>query len=96
MANANVIKRGLLLTGVAALFLATGTALAATKDKEYRTCLRELQNAGITKADAKRGCDPKNYVKPTEYGWVCDNPERGAMSQIKGQGTYRKQDAICE
>jgi hypothetical protein len=88
--------RTLLLASIAALFLATGAVPADAKDK-YRICLRELQNAGITKADAKRGCNPKNYVKPNEYGWVCENPEGPTtMSRIKGQGTYRKQDAICE
>ena len=78
-----------LLAGVAALSLATGTAHADDKP-----CVRELLGIGLTKADAKRACD--DQVKPNEYGWVCENPETGKLHREKGKGTRRKSNAVCE
>ena len=85
----------LLLTSVAALFLATGTAHAGSG---YKSCYRGLRSAGITKTDARRVCrDPG--VKPGEYGWVC-GPDKGAIrikAQVKGEKPVRYQrNVVCE
>jgi hypothetical protein len=68
---------------IAALTTAIGiTALAAQSAdaKIDRACLRGEIGKMFNTADAKRVCDPKNYVnKPDEYGWEC-NAESGKLS----------------
>jgi hypothetical protein len=86
----------LFLTSVAALFLATGTAHAAG-ELTGQACIREMKEVfGVNTAKAKRMCDPKTYVKPNEYGWVCDVDPKIKLYQLKGEGARRKEDAICE
>jgi hypothetical protein len=59
-------------------------------------CLRELRELGITPAQAKRMCDPKNQAKSHEWGWVCEAPGSGALSRVKGQDARLKRDVLCE
>jgi hypothetical protein len=83
-----------LATFALAVLMASITAAVAEVNRD---CLRELREMGITPpaAQAKRMCDPKNKVKPNEYGWVCEG--MGAkFSKVKGQGARLKRDAICE
>jgi hypothetical protein len=67
------LMKKLLLTGIAVLFLATGTAhakkpLTPKQVKEYKA----LIGAGITKKDAARVVrDPG--VKKGEWGWTCED-----------------------
>jgi hypothetical protein len=82
-----------------ALTLALVAALVATPShgkQSYSACVREMSKI-FDRADAKRICNPKNYVsKPNEYGWECDNPETGKLSRVKGRGARLKRDAVCE
>ena len=77
-----------------AIVLASIAAAVAEVD---RGCLRELRELGITPppAQAKRMCDPKNKVKPNEFGWLCDG-DGGTPYRVKGAGARLKRDAICE
>ena len=60
-----------------------------------RACIRE-QSKTFDVAAAKRICDPKNYVKPNQLGWLCE-PGSDGHKIIKGKGgARRKRDAICE
>jgi hypothetical protein len=78
------------------LSLAIGLASAsAAVAKVDRACMREAQETFGT-AQAKRICDTKNSVKPNEYGWVCESAESAKISKVKGAGTRRKRDAVCE
>jgi hypothetical protein len=88
--------RKVLLTGVAALFLATGAAhagkpLTPKQVREYKA----LRSIGITKKDARQVVrDPG--VKKGEWGWVCENPESGKLIRVRGQGAKYKNNAVCE
>jgi hypothetical protein len=77
-----------------AILMASITAAAAKVDK---ACLRELRELGITPpaAQAKRMCDPKNKVKPHEWGWLCEGTGT-KFTKVKGQGARLKRDAVCE
>jgi hypothetical protein len=88
------------------VFLIDGRELATSREmlrEEYSApaaapkvddaCLREMREIGITRAQAKRICDPKNQVKPDEFGWVC---EGSTLSRVKGEGSRLKRDALCE
>jgi hypothetical protein len=56
--------------------------------------MREQFDVGT--AQAKRICDPKNAVKPDEYGWVCEVDPQIRFHKEKGVGARLKRDAICE
>jgi hypothetical protein len=43
---------------------------------------------------AKRICNPANYVKPPRLGWGCEQSS-GPLTKVPG-GAKRKRDAICE
>jgi hypothetical protein len=73
----------------------TVNATPAAAAKVDVACLRDLQEAGITLADAKRVCDPKNKVKPNEFGWLCDGGG-GTPYRVKGQGARLRRDSVCE
>jgi hypothetical protein len=83
-------KYATILFGLA-LVLASVVAAPAKVD---RACIREATET-FGPEQAKRICNSKNYVKPHEYGWVC---EAGGQKiyKAKGQGARRKRDAICE
>ena len=72
-------------------------AIAAAVAEVDRGCLRELRELGITPppAQAKRMCDPKNKVKPNEWGWRCDGGG-GEPYKVKGEGARFRRDTICE
>ena len=90
-----------LLTGIAALLLATGAAntkpLTPKQVREYKA----LRSIGITKKDARQVVrDPG--VKKGEWGWYCEGgeslPERMKATDTKVARTltkYRK-NAVCE
>jgi len=80
-----------LLTGVAALLLATGTAHA----KSYRACVRGEVGEVFGRKQAKRICNPANYVKPPRLGWVCEVDPEIKIYKAPG-GAKRRRDAICE
>jgi hypothetical protein len=63
-----------------------------------KACVRELQEVftDMETKQAKRICDPKNKVKPNEYGWVCYVDPEMKIVKEKGHGTRLKQDAICD
>jgi hypothetical protein len=97
LAGGGKMNPGLFLIGIAALFLATGTAHAAGSDLTGQACIREMKEVfGVNTAKAKRMCDPKTGVKPNEYGWVCEVDPKIRLYKAKGVGTRRKRDAICE
>jgi hypothetical protein len=89
-----------------ALTLAASLALATPsygKEQSRRDCIREVRETfGVRVTEAKRICDPKNAVKPHEYGWVCqvDGPkDEGPYPKYykaKGVGARLKRDALCE
>ena len=83
-------KHATLLLGLAILMVSVVAAAA----KVDRACMREARETFGT-AQAKRICDTKNSVKPNEYGSVCE-AERGKIYKVKGAGTRRKRDAVCE
>jgi hypothetical protein len=89
------VDRLRLLTGIAALFLATGTTHAGS---DYQSCYRGLRSGGITKTDARRVClDPG--VKPGEYGWVCGDDKKPVRikAQENGEKPMRYQrNVVCE
>jgi hypothetical protein len=70
------------------------SALAAAEG----ACVRELREVftDMGTKQAKRICDPKNAVKPHEYGWVCYVDPEIKIVKEKGQGARLKRDAICE
>jgi hypothetical protein len=74
-----------------AIVLVSITAVRATQSRAE--CLSDMRELGITPADAKRVCDPKNKAKPNEFGWLC---EGGEPFRVKGQGARLKRDALCE
>ena len=86
----------LLLAGIAALLLATGTAhakkpLTPKQIKSYK----ELRGIGLTKKDAAQVArDPG--VKKSEWGWVCEVDPVIKMHRIKGGGAKYKKNAVCE
>jgi hypothetical protein len=81
----------LLITGVAVLFLATGDTAAAKVD---RACARGEIAKMFGRKQAKRICNPANYVKPPRLGWGCEQSS-GPLTKVPG-GAKRKRDAICE
>jgi hypothetical protein len=81
-------KHATLLLGLAILMVSVVAAAA----KVDRACMREARETFGT-AQAKRICDTKNSVKPNEYGWLCEGAK---ISKVKGAGTRRKRDAVCE
>jgi hypothetical protein len=92
----------LFLSGIAVLFLSTGTAHAEKPltPKQTRT-YKELRSIGLTKKDAAQVArDPG--VKKGEWGWYCEGGESFPM-RMKAVDTkvastlvkYRK-NAVCE
>lgn len=81
----------------ASLFILVGTAAqAVAAHAEDRKCIREMMQLFQDMKVAKRQCDPKNFVaNPNEYGWVCDNINRGPERK-KGEGAKQSKDAVCE
>jgi hypothetical protein len=62
-----------------------------------KACVRErMRDFGVGPTQAKRMCDPKNVVKPNEYGWVCYVDPEIKIVKEKGVGARLKRDAICE
>jgi hypothetical protein len=60
------------LTMITAAVCLALTALPAHGKQSRRACIREMLKTFVTDtAQAKRMCDPKNAVKPNEFGWVC-------------------------
>jgi hypothetical protein len=87
--------RTLLLAGIAALFLATGTAHAAKLTPKQRHDFDQFRSIGISKKEAKQAArDPG--VKKNEWGWTCENPETGELRRVKGSGARYKRNAVCE
>jgi hypothetical protein len=86
------MKYATLLLGLVIL-IASITAVAA---KVNRACLRELSKT-FDVYGAKRLCDPKNFVKPNQLGWVCEYSNERGHYIIKGKGgARRKSDVTCE
>jgi hypothetical protein len=85
------MKYATLLLGLAIL-MASITAAAAKVD---RACIRDARETFGT-AQAKRICDPKNYVKPNQLGWVCELGSEGPKFYKAKGGARRKRDAVCE
>jgi hypothetical protein len=82
----------MLLTGIAALFLATGDTAAAKVDRG--ACFRQMSEMGFDSKQSKRFCNPNNYVKRPRLGWGCEQAS-GPLIKVPG-GAKRKRDAICE
>jgi hypothetical protein len=81
--------------------LLLGLAMASITPAEAKfdraACIRDAREAGFDIAQAKRACDPKNRVKPNEFGWVCYVSDgRPIFRKEKGAGARRKRDAVCE
>jgi hypothetical protein len=94
--SAMTMTKRAFIAGVAALFLWQGTAHG---ELTGQACIREMKEVfRVNTAKANHMCDPKTYVKPNEYGWVCDGETdpKFIPYQRKGDGARRKQDAICE
>jgi hypothetical protein len=66
-----------------------GTATA----KVDRACVRGEVGKAFGHKQAKRICNPANYVKPPRLGWHCEI----SSGPFKAPGgAKRKRDAICE
>jgi hypothetical protein len=88
-----MIGRCALLTGIAALFLATGAMAKPLTPSQVRT-YQDLIGIGITKKDAERVArDPG--VKKGEWGWVCEGGG-GKLMRVRGKGAKHKNNAVCE
>ena len=77
-----------------AILMASSPAAA----KVDRACLRRRsRELGITPpaAQAKRVCNPKNKVKPHEWGWLCEGAGT-KIYKVKGAGARLKRDVLCE
>jgi hypothetical protein len=92
--------RAFLLVGVAALFLATGAAYQSASAKVDRACVRGETGKMFGHKQARRICNPANYVKPPRLGWRCEvggDNEGDVVKLILGPGgAKRRRDAICE
>jgi len=76
--------------GVVLLAAGIGTAQAEDRFADRPKCIRENTKV-FGEVNAKRICDPKNFVSdPNEYGWNCTE------GRVKGSGAKQKNDMICE
>jgi hypothetical protein len=89
-----------MLVGTAVLFLATGTAHQLASAKVDHACVRGEISKMFGRKQAKRICNPANYVKPPRLGWRCEvggDNDGDVVKLILGPGgAKRKRDAICE
>jgi hypothetical protein len=88
---------------IAALVALATSASSYGKEQSRGECIRDLQATfGMGLAQAKRICDPRNNVKPNEFGWICqvDGPKEAGpypkYHREKGSGARLKRDAVCE